>query len=174
MADDDSLTFRDEDSLRFLHGVSSRDELQRIQALETIVKKLDGWIEGYGSPKDPYLILENNHHPVDQQLDSNFRPLVQEHLPDILRLCATCPFKDVTDKLSEVLEDLKVIKYCSPCMAKKTYSHFVFFHAVIHFCLVVSCMYNLATSKNYLLKQSTMPFLVVHFQGKRNIEVKFI
>ena len=107
MAEDDSFTFRDEDSLRFLHGVSSRDEGQRSQSLEVIVKKLDGWIEGYGSPKDPYLILENNQH-VDVQ-DDNFKPLVAEHLPDILRLSDVCPFKDVKERLQEVLEDVQVI-----------------------------------------------------------------
>ena len=109
MAEDDSFTFRDEDSLRFLHGVSSRDERQRSQSLEVIVKKLDGWIEGYGSPRDPYLILENNHHHVDQHVDDNFKPLVVEHLPDILRLSDVCPFKDVKERLQEVLEDMQVI-----------------------------------------------------------------
>ena len=109
MADEDSFTSRDEDSLKFLHGISSRDEGQRVQAVEAIVKKLDGWIEGYGSPKDPYLILENNHHSADQHIDNNFKPLVVEHLPDILRLSNACPFKDVTEKLQEVLGDLQVI-----------------------------------------------------------------
>ena len=92
--------FRDEDGLRFLYGVCTRDLNQRLQALDNVIRVFDGWIEGYGSPKEA---TRENH-----QISTDFTPMIREQLPDILRLSLQCPFADVRERCSLVLEDLQV------------------------------------------------------------------
>ncbi len=108
MADDTPCDIRNGDSLKFLHGISSRDGEQRDHAVETIRKKLDDWIEGYGSPDELYLV-QNNHG--GKSLGADFSNLVQEHLPDIIRLTETCPFGDVSKNLKGLLKDFQVCRH---------------------------------------------------------------
>ena len=95
---------RDEESLRFLYSVCSRDQKQRTEALDHITRVIDGWLEGYGSPKDS--IFDN--HPNNGELSTDFKPLIREQLPDLLRLSIYCPFDDVRERCGLLLEDLQV------------------------------------------------------------------
>lgn len=91
---------RDEDSLRFFHILSSRDSNARKHGFDMIKLTLDAWVNGYGSPKDQILVGNGNALPIN--------PLVEEHLPDILRLSTNCPFDDVREWCSNLLADIKV------------------------------------------------------------------
>ncbi|CAH1798599.1 unnamed protein product [Owenia fusiformis] len=99
--------YRDEESLRFLFGACHKNVVLRTQAFETISKTLDGWFDGYGSPKDGNALFEN--HQNGEVLDSvdSMRPLITEQLPDILRLAETCPFPDVRGKCESLLRELQ-------------------------------------------------------------------
>lgn len=91
---------RDEDSLRFFHVLSSRDPNTRKHSFDMIRLTLDAWANGYGSPKDQILVGNGNPLPIN--------PLVEEHLPDILRLSTNCPFEDVREWCSNLLADIQV------------------------------------------------------------------
>lgn len=91
---------RDEDSLRFFHVLSSRDPNTRKHSFDMIRMTLDAWANGYGSPKDQILVGNGNPLPIN--------PLVEEHLPDILRLSTNCPFEDVREWCSNLLADIQV------------------------------------------------------------------
>ena len=86
-------SLRSADSLRFLSPITSRDPAVRTQALDTVERSLDSWLVGYGSP------------PGDQ---ASTLHMVQQQLPDLLRLSQMCPFEEVRDRCSTILEDLKV------------------------------------------------------------------
>jgi len=98
--------FRDSESLRFLHTVCSRVPSQRVQALENVARVFDGWLEGYGSPQDTVLIDcaagENNVMPTD------YKCMIREQLPDLLRLSTNAPFVDVRERCNNILQDLQV------------------------------------------------------------------
>ena len=98
--------FRDSESLRFLHAVCSRVPSQRVQALENVARVFDGWLEGYGSPQDTVLIDcaagENNVMPTD------YKCMIREQLPDLLRLSTNAPFVDVRERCNNILQDLQV------------------------------------------------------------------
>jgi len=96
--------FRDPDSLRFLYGVCSRDPTQRLHALENVSHTIEGWLEGYGSPKES--ILEN--HMGENNLGADYKHLIREQMPDLVRLSLLCPFVDVREHCQKLLEDLKV------------------------------------------------------------------
>ncbi len=98
------LRFRDHESLRFLYGVCSKDQVHRAQSLDNISKIFDDWIEGYGSPKES---VSENHHE-ENHLSTDLKPLIKEQMPDILRLSCQCPFTDVRDRCTGVLDDLQV------------------------------------------------------------------
>ena len=53
------------------------------------------WVAGYGSP------------PIGR-LSPDLNELVTEQIPDLLRLSIDCPFADVREKCTEILQDLKV------------------------------------------------------------------
>ena len=94
--------YRSHESLRFLYGVCSKDASQREQAMETVAKRLDSWIEGYGSPVDS--LTENS----GAQLAVNFTAMIKERIPDLVSLSHQCPFIDVRRRSSSILTDLKV------------------------------------------------------------------
>ena len=100
------FTFRDSESLRFLQGICSRVPSQRIHTLENVARVFDGWLEGYGSPHETVLIDcaagENNVLPTD------FKFMIREQLPDLLRFSINCPFADVRERCSNILQDLQV------------------------------------------------------------------
>lgn len=98
---------RDEDSLRFFHVLSSRDPNTRKHGFDMIKMTLDAWANGYGSPKDQIFVGNGNPLPIN--------PLVEEHLPDILRLSTNCPFEDVREWCSNLLADIQV-SFCVNCL----------------------------------------------------------
>ena len=104
------FTFRDSESLRFLQGICSRVPSQRIHTLENVARVFDGWLEGYGSPHETVLIDcaagENNVMPTD------FKFMIREQLPDLLRFSINCPFADVRERCSNILQDLQVNLFC--------------------------------------------------------------
>lgn len=89
------------ESLRFLHGASSRDPEVRRQAFQTVCKTLDGWFEGYGSPPI-------GHCSGTSGVSVDLKQLIVDQLPDILRLSIDCPFADVRESCSLILQDLQV------------------------------------------------------------------
>ena len=92
----------DKDSLRFLHCLSSRDANVRQQAMDSLSRTIDAWTNGYGSPPDHPVINNASPHVCDTMY------MLQEHLPDILRLSECCPFDDVREWCRCLLSDLKV------------------------------------------------------------------
>ena len=105
MAGEDRL-IRDEESLRFFFGLSNRDQNARILSLENISSTFDGWIEGYGSPKD--YVLENHRHDDLGAEGSLFKHLIVDQMPDILRLSLVCPFREARERCASLLQDLQV------------------------------------------------------------------
>lgn len=94
------------ESLRFLIGIGNRDLEARRQAMEFICKTLDGWFEGYGSPPANY-----RNSTLKSAVD--LKQLIVEQLPDILRLSIDCPFADVRESCTFILQDLLVSLFYS-------------------------------------------------------------
>lgn len=91
---------RGEESLRFVHCLSTRNEGIRKQGLNMIAKLVDSWIEGYGSPTNSISICNGSHN--------GSHPLLNEHLPDFIRLAHQCPFEDVREFFTNTLADIQV------------------------------------------------------------------
>ena len=104
-----SVWLRDSESLRFLHSLSSRDPVQRNLALDGVMRTFDGWLEGYGSPKEP--VSEFQCEDGTNGLSTDMKHLVREHLPDLLRLSLTCPFADTRERCASILRDLQVMYF---------------------------------------------------------------
>lgn len=100
ITDELSPNLIDVDSLRFVHCLTSRDPNIRNRGFEMITRTIDTWLGGYGSPPGSRM------GRVNGGLDCT--ALVQEQLGDILRLSVQCPFDDVREKCTNLLEDLKV------------------------------------------------------------------
>ena len=107
-----TVSFRDSESLRFIYGVCSSDHNQRTQCLDQVIRIFDGWLEGYGSPKE--MVLEN--HFSNNDLSTDLSHLIREQLPDLLRLSITCPFLDVRERTAFILQDLQVCIFVFVCM----------------------------------------------------------
>ena len=105
---DVSPSSRSEDSLRFLYGVSSREQAARAHALDNIVRTFDSWLEGYGSPKELVIGDVEIDDIHDTSRSTDFTHHIKEQLPDLLRLYLQCPFADVRDRSRNILQDLKV------------------------------------------------------------------
>lgn len=105
---------------RFCTPLCSRDTAVREVALNVIEKTVEGWLDGYGSPKrlgstdiEPgecyELETEDSGDIVIKQTKPNdYLSLVTFHLPAILRLSVSCPFQDVRDKFIKILHHIKV------------------------------------------------------------------
>lgn len=102
---------RSPDSLRFLYGLATKDQPARALALDSIVRAFDSWIEGYGSPKE--LVIDHVEQQENNEiiLSTDFKHLITEQLPDLLRLSLLCPFADVRERCANILEDLKVMQF---------------------------------------------------------------
>lgn len=99
---DQSSPYRDEESLRFLHCFANRDPTARSQAFDFICRNIDAWLDGYGSPKDA------TSSDIHSNGIGDFRPLIEEHAVDILRISLRCPFSDVRENCLSILADLQV------------------------------------------------------------------
>jgi hypothetical protein len=100
------VCYRDIESLRLLYGLSTRDPAQRNQALDNVTCLFDGWLEGYGSPKETCVEFQTDGGT--NGLSTDMKPLIQEQLPDLLRLSLTCPFDDTRVRCAAILADLNV------------------------------------------------------------------
>ncbi len=106
--EEDAYFVRNEESLRFLHGLCSRDLTQRHHAAEAVIEKINCWVDGYGSPTEQYILHDGNNEHIGE-LTVSFRHMVHEQLPDLLRISTRCPFSDVQETISTFLQDLRVI-----------------------------------------------------------------
>lgn len=106
---------------RFCSPLCSRDTAVREVALNVIEKTVEGWLDGYGSPKrlrpievadceDCYEVEteESGDIVVKETKPNDYLSLVTFHLPAILRLSVNCPFQDVRDKFLKILHHIKV------------------------------------------------------------------
>lgn len=105
---------------RFCTPLCTRDMAVREVALDVIEKTVEGWLEGYGSPKkfrgddndfeDFYEVEtdESGDIVVKETKPNDYTSLVTLHLPAILRLSVNCPFEDVRDKFVKILQNIKV------------------------------------------------------------------
>ena len=110
--------FCDVEFLKLLYGVSSRDSQQRTQVLDTVMRTFEDWLDGYASPSYKTTNYSNSdcanttdgdlNHGSLNGFSLDFKYLIREQLPDILRLKHTCPFRDVREKCSYILQDLEV------------------------------------------------------------------
>ncbi|XP_047101818.1 uncharacterized protein LOC124720473 [Schistocerca piceifrons] len=108
---------------RFCMPVCSRDTHTRELALDVIEKTVEGWLDGYGSPRHTRMSLippshrlenfsTNGHCYTDtvssgdgiRSVPKEYLSLVTLHLPALLRLSVNCPFLDVRDKCKRVLK----------------------------------------------------------------------
>lgn len=101
---------RDEDSLRLVHCLSTRNESIRKQGLNMISKLTDSWIEGYGSPVNTIYMSngQKNGTSMSNGKKNGSHPLLKEHLPDFVRLAYECPFEDVREFFCELIADIQV------------------------------------------------------------------
>ena len=112
--------FRDSESLRLLYGICSRDAGTRKQVLDNVVKIFDSWLGGYASPQTVHRVVncDNNCNGISQNGDLinglvvDFKQLIHEQVPDLLRLSVSCPFSDVRDRCKQILADLEVGFLC--------------------------------------------------------------
>ena len=108
---------------RFCTPLCTRDMAVREVALNVIEKTVEGWLEGYGSPKkdiccqedpcEPFYEVETDESGdivVKETKPNDYLSLVTLHLPAILRLSVNCPFDDVRDKFLKILQNIKVSK----------------------------------------------------------------
>lgn len=96
-------TIRDEASLRFLHPITNRDKNVRKHAFDAISQTIETWMTGYCTPFNSLESISSNGIGGNIAIGK-----LQERIPDLLRLLCACPFKDVRDKTSKLLDDLKV------------------------------------------------------------------
>ncbi|VDH97165.1 Hypothetical predicted protein [Mytilus galloprovincialis] len=103
---------RDEDSLRLVHCLSTRNESIRKQGLNMISKLTDSWIEGYGSPVNTIYMSngQKNGTSMSNGKKNGSHPLLKEHLPDFVRLAYECPFEDVREFFCELIADIQVTR----------------------------------------------------------------
>ena len=86
MSDDEDIS-EDVESLRDFCGVRTRDAFSREQFLDTLGRTLNEW--------------------ADRE-ENGYSKLIADVLPGIVRLSKRCPFSDVREKCSQILNDLKV------------------------------------------------------------------
>jgi hypothetical protein len=109
MAEEDQQPFRDEESLRFFFGLSSRDVATRSQALDVITQTFEHWLDGYGSPtREHSIVTENHNNDFPKDIKKVGQSLVREQLADLLRLSLTCPFSDVRERCGSILIQFEV------------------------------------------------------------------
>ncbi|KAK6633955.1 hypothetical protein RUM44_004562 [Polyplax serrata] len=102
---------------RFCTPLSTRDMAMREMALDVIEKTVEGWLEGYGSPKkcrydecDDFYEVETDESGdivLKETKPNHYLSLVTLHLPAILRLSVSCPFEDVRDKFLKILKSIR-------------------------------------------------------------------
>lgn len=113
---------------RFL-PVCNRDMEVREAALDLIIKTIEHWLDGIGSPKHYSIYHRHHHHNIrtnnESELKNNCscsdfvgnnvretsrenRDLILHHLPIILRLSINCPFTNVRDKCQHILDIVQV------------------------------------------------------------------
>lgn len=115
---------------RFCMPVCSRDTQTRHLALDVIEKTVEGWLDGYGSPKHTRTSLISPMCEVDgsttnghcctynsissgdgiKSVPKEYLSLVTLHLPALLRLSVNCPFPDVRERCTRVLKLVQVCK----------------------------------------------------------------
>ncbi|XP_068085192.1 uncharacterized protein [Anabrus simplex] len=109
---------------RFCMPVCTRDMQTRELALDVIEKTVEGWLDGYGSPKHSRLssisssnnlegVLNTTNGHADNSIVSvgggiksvskEYLSLVTLHLPALLCLSVNCPFPDVREKCVHIL-----------------------------------------------------------------------
>lgn len=100
------VPYRSADSFRFFYGICSSDKETRAQALSSVSRILDRWLDGYGSP--PGGSGADASCESGSVCSANPQILVKEQLPDLLRFSTDCPFADVRERCCEILADLQV------------------------------------------------------------------
>lgn len=105
---------------KFCTPLCSRDMAARELALNVIEKTVEGWLEGYGSPKrlrstdndtEDFFEVETEESGdiiIKKTTSNDYLSLVTFYLPAILRLSVNCPFQDVRDKFMKILQHIKV------------------------------------------------------------------
>jgi len=92
---DELENLEEEDTtLYYFGGLFRRDEAERALFLDNFKKSVFQWTS---KPNDPYALS-----------------LLQAHLPTVLRLSINAPFRDIREKSTKILEELKV-SYMASC-----------------------------------------------------------
>lgn len=107
---------RDVESIRMLHGLSNADPKIRCQVFEVIVQLFNDWLNGHDGARVKYQgrsVFSGYDFHDEFQVHSEktllkMKQLLHEQLPDILRLQLTCPFADVREKCSSILDEMQV------------------------------------------------------------------
>ncbi|PSN39305.1 hypothetical protein C0J52_18478 [Blattella germanica] len=106
---------------RFCMPVCTRDLNARSKGLQVIEKTVMGWLDGYGSPKHSRLPTNatsignnvgvnnatTNGHCCQDKNNAEYVSLVTLHMPTILRLSVNCPFIDVRDSFTSILQHVQ-------------------------------------------------------------------
>lgn len=90
MSDEEDLLDEDE-SLRDLSVLRSRDASRRKRCLESLGKLIDVWITS-----------------DEENEDHDGKKALTDILPSILMLSLRCPFPDVREKCSKIIDNVKV------------------------------------------------------------------
>ena len=112
---------RDVESIRMLHGLSNTDPKIRRQVFEAIVQLFTDWLNGQDGSRGKqrgrttYTGYDWNDEfrAQSEKTVLQVKQILREQLPDILRLQFTCPFADVRERCSSMLEDMQVCRLSS-------------------------------------------------------------
>lgn len=105
--------FWDFDSRRLLSNLATRDGALRAIALEHLIRRVEDWYLGYGSPVDSYMCLRNvGNFRNTPATSSNATDKIISLLPDLQRLSTCCPFEDVRRTMTSLVASLKVSQIC--------------------------------------------------------------
>ena len=90
MSDEEDIT-SEVDSLRDLCGLQTRDENSRHQFLESLARTVKAWT-----------------NRQRENVENGFENSISDILPCILRLSLRCPFSDIRQSCSDLLNAIKV------------------------------------------------------------------
>ncbi|OON18545.1 PA26 p53-induced protein [Opisthorchis viverrini] len=105
-----ALFQRTGDSLNLLQGFWQRDDVIRLEDLQTLQRTFDSWYFGFGSPAVAGFLESVADDTGGATLDTSMHGLIREQIPDLIRISYTGPSADIRSTAKDILSDLKTKK----------------------------------------------------------------
>lgn len=99
--------FLDFDSRRLLTSLATSDSTHRAVAIDYIIRRVDDWFLGYGSPVVDGFLHAKNNGAFRTSVTPNVKDKLLSLLPDLQRLSTCCPFEDVRKAMTALVASLK-------------------------------------------------------------------